>query len=293
MSRTLHRLVALLVAFAVTSVAEAEIRYLPLMVRSPAREEAQQFLRQICDKTIVPALNGFMGCSVCPSFTTMGTTSAPRNSEVWTVTALRHGHFTVRSAEQVLVGTTGCEPHANYFGGSALFQRVSGTWEFLFYEPGLITDECLTVQDRDKRDLLACLDHYSAQSTVGAWLYVPDLSSRNPVKQTKLVDLTDNFDTCGESLVGNTRAPVQSARFHLVYMDTATASLHVEVEYGWRRLTEIEFQQCLKGSQSLGTRDSLAPVTGIYRLLFHFDGKGFRLDTASETVKRIVETVHE
>ena len=75
-------------------------------------------------------------------------------------------------------------------------------------------------------------------------------------------------------------------------MDNSNATLHVAVQYGWRRFTDAEFRQCQKrGSDAIP--DSLLPMMRTYTLVFHFAGNSFQLDRASAAAKRIVEAVHE
>jgi hypothetical protein len=161
------------------------------------------------------------------------------------------------------------------------------------YEAGLIIDDCLTVRQQDQRDLLVCRAQFGAQGTVGTWLYVRDLLKAGAPGTDHLIDVTDNLESCGESVQrGRTGAPVQTGQFRNVYLDVATGELVVGVEYGWRRFTDVQVQKCLNNGSSTMSPSDL-PVTRTYRVAFHFDGSRFQLDPASTEAKRVVETVHE
>src|SRR5579863_7066357 len=57
------------------------------------------------------------GCRVCPKDTDFGGTS---NSS-WEIYAETPGHFTSPQDEDLLLDGTGCDSHANNFGGSFMF----------------------------------------------------------------------------------------------------------------------------------------------------------------------------
>lgn len=53
-----------------------------------------------------------------------------------------YGHFTAHR-EQALVKYEGCEPHANEYGGSVLFDLIDGDFKFVRYLPGYVFDHCI------------------------------------------------------------------------------------------------------------------------------------------------------
>src|SRR5438105_2283524 len=116
--RILINLTVLATCLAVARVADAQVQHLSLLHQqaiAPTIDEVRNFLQPFCATDAPDDYRpGFIGCMICPPFTSMGSFVPPESSStssVWTVVSIRYGHFTDALADQALVGTSGCEPH--------------------------------------------------------------------------------------------------------------------------------------------------------------------------------------
>jgi hypothetical protein len=66
------------------------------------------------------------------------------------------GHFVSPSSEDVLVSGSGCESHADDFGGSFLVTKHGLSWHKVRYVAGLIAFVCHKLTGSDGRDRLIC-----------------------------------------------------------------------------------------------------------------------------------------
>jgi hypothetical protein len=66
------------------------------------------------------------------------------------------GHFVSPSSEDALLSGSGCESHADDFGGSFLLTKQGLSWHKVRYVAGLIAFDCHKLTGSDGRDRLIC-----------------------------------------------------------------------------------------------------------------------------------------
>ncbi|WP_257165844.1 hypothetical protein [Bradyrhizobium sp. SRS-191] len=59
-----------------------------------------------------------------------------------------------------------CEPHANNFGGTVVFEQVGDTYQFLGFQPGIDVDECVIAAKDGAQDVLVCLTGFMGQGII-------------------------------------------------------------------------------------------------------------------------------
>src|SRR5580704_9247500 len=104
----------------------------------------ERLLVQIC-----PDQSSESGCDVCPK-----DTNSPGGK--WESKAVFFGHFVSPSSEDALVSGSGCESHADDFGGSFLLTKQGLSWHKVRYVAGLIAFDCHKLTGSDGRDRLIC-----------------------------------------------------------------------------------------------------------------------------------------
>ena len=73
-----------------------------------------------------------------------------------------HGRFTEPAPQALAVYQAECEPHANNFGGMALFRVEAGRFVLQRYYPGLVATACAVIPG-DERDIAYCASSYMGQ----------------------------------------------------------------------------------------------------------------------------------
>ncbi len=107
--------------------------------------------------------------AVCPGHVVAGKelecqASCPKESgfpgQDWTLQRVLRGHFRSPASEDAVLAISGCESHADNFGGTVLLTRDSGRWRMLWYKAGVPSAECHRVKLQSGRDILICLGGY-------------------------------------------------------------------------------------------------------------------------------------
>jgi hypothetical protein len=104
----------------------------------------KELLAQIC-----PGNSNESGCDVCPKDTNGG-------AGKWEIKAVFSAHFVSPSSEDRLISGSGCESHADDFGGSFLLTKQGPSWHKVRYVAGLIAFDCHKLTGSDGRDRLIC-----------------------------------------------------------------------------------------------------------------------------------------
>ena len=93
---------------------------------------------------------------------------------------------------------SGCEAHANDFGGSVIFEQKDGAAIFNGYQPGLQVNDCIIVARNDRQDRLICITGHIGQgrleSGVAEMVFARDFN--------KTIDMSLNYFVTGEDAVG-------------------------------------------------------------------------------------------
>lgn len=99
---------------------------------------------------------------------------------------------------------SGCEPHADAFGGSVLLRKAHGSWEFVEYLQGLGTSACKTYHLKTGRDLLLCEGGGCFMGNCRQSVFVCDLSKEQNARVRSVIDVADDSGACpGNALFGS------------------------------------------------------------------------------------------
>jgi len=134
------------------------------------------------------------GCRVCPK----GTDFQAVGHSDWGVYAETPGHFTSAQDDDLLLSGSGCDSHANDFGGSFMFSFKSGKPRLLKYDQGLITDRCRKFAFADGRDFLVCEGGWTGMGENDGLVLAITFDVAGKDSTTKLVTATDTTGMCGD-----------------------------------------------------------------------------------------------
>lgn len=84
------------------------------------------------------------------------------SSEMFSFEEFFYGSFTDSNAEEMLVITSGCEAHANNWGGSMLLRKTGTAWKKIFYRAGH-PGKCKKIHSMNNQSELLCHDEYMNQ----------------------------------------------------------------------------------------------------------------------------------
>jgi hypothetical protein len=158
----------------------------------------------ICGAPLAPVGDGGIGCTACPTFT-----PESGSDEGLVIRNLLRGQFSGSGRDELLLDTSGCEPHAAEFGGALILEPVGDGWRRVWYQSGLRLDDCIAFTGRT-RDRLVCNERFSGQGTrVGEvseiWVEPQGAQRR------RLLRWADNLDSDSHRLVSLTPESVQAA----------------------------------------------------------------------------------
>jgi hypothetical protein len=172
--------------------------------KSPTKTEVETAIGAICKTGDITrsATGDSTGCRVCPERTT---DSASASTGGWRLNAVTSGHFTSASSDELLIGATGCEPHAMNFGGSFLFAREDGNVRVMKYEQGLITDRCHKFSYADGRDYLICQEGWTGQGETFDNVVVISFNSAGETASANLIQTEDTTMTCRPAMTATVR----------------------------------------------------------------------------------------
>ena len=116
-----------------------------------------------------------------------------------------YGNFTRAGVQEAVASFSGCEPHADNFGGSILLEKTPTGWKVKSYESGFISDECLKYRLKSGRDLLLCQGGYGGQGEIDSSLFTFDYALPKQQHSKTLLSTRDTVSTClpGDKTVGS------------------------------------------------------------------------------------------
>ncbi|HLZ03778.1 MAG TPA: hypothetical protein VKR55_16720 [Bradyrhizobium sp.] len=133
--------------------------------------------------------------------------NAPRGGCDVTLTGDRFAGKFLTSRNPLLVANyeSGCEAHATDDGGSVVFEQVGGATIFRNFEPGVRTNECVTLAKDARQDVLVCLTGHMGQGLLetGVAQIVFAQSAGKDVRMSFDMILTaeDSIDAYGANVV--------------------------------------------------------------------------------------------
>ena len=170
--------------------------------QQPTLQQARELMSSVCRGG---AQTG--ACSVCPSFV-----EDNGLGDKMTLGGVTYGQFLNSKDTYALLDLSGCEPHANNFGGSVLLRwRGLTRWDLVKYFPGLRSSDCQTYPAAGGRELLLCRGDYAGMGVVDTSLFSLDFArfaagAAEPDAST-LFTLEDSREAClktasAQSLLG-------------------------------------------------------------------------------------------
>jgi len=193
----------------------------------------------------------------------------------WGLYAVTPGHFTSPQDDNLLLDGSGCDSHANNFGGSFMFTLKSGKPRLLHYDQGLVTSQCHKFAFSDGRDFLVCQGGWTGQ---GENIAIVSMSSFDPTGKdvtTILFTTTDTTFTCGDDPTTVVQeSDIKDLKFSSKESGEITGMTITAI------LGDVKCSQ-LKSEQKTG---KLSASVKTYQIEFVFDGKRFKVAPASRAV---------
>jgi hypothetical protein len=176
----------------------------------PTLEDARALLPALCESGVMAKTTQHgvdSGCRLCPSVVPGGgafNSTDPAEAS-FSLYGVIYGSFTREGSQQAVADFSGCEPHANNFGGSVLFEKSPRGWRVKSYQGGFISSECLKYPMTNGRDLLICRGGYSGQGENDSSLFVFDYLLPKEQRSQTLLTTSDTLATClgGDQTMGS------------------------------------------------------------------------------------------
>jgi len=136
------------------------------------------------------------GCRVCPEGTDFHQfTVFPSGWELQSATS---GHFTSANDDNLLLSGSGCDSHANNFGGSFVFTFKDGKAKLIRYDNGLLTDQCHKFDFADGRNFLVCRGGFTGQGENDEDVSTASFAASGEEAVDYLISTNDTTGTCDE-----------------------------------------------------------------------------------------------
>lgn len=231
--------------------------------QTPTPKQARELMSSVCQGG---AQKG--ECSVCPSFV-----GDDGFDDKMTLEGVTYGKFLNGKDTYALLDLSGCEPHANNFGGSVLLRwRGLTRWDFVKYFPGLRSSDCQKYPASGGQETLVCRGDYAGMGIVDTSLFSLDFTrfaagAAEPDAST-LFMLEDSREAClktasAQSLLG----------WELVRLNNRSG-LRVTLRSGSGPTGQTP-ETCSDTGPDIPTR--------AYTLEYIFDGKAFLPTPATRT----------
>ena len=244
--------------------------------RIPNAKEVAELLAVICAGSRIKTENS--SCSPCPEKVGDGNTDAMKLETVL------YGHFLNAKETNAIIDVSGCEPHANNYGGTLVLRWKGLTrWQFVRYEAGARSNDCLKYAARvgrdQGRDLRVCRQYYSQMGfTVETFGLFDD--TLEPPQQTysnrDLVTMTSNSGQCSDPKLNE---------FEVLGVERR--NLNRDGRLDLRLRVSERHAQLSKGAECNET-----PVWGAVKTLtleFLFDGATFKATPATKPIVKYLE----
>lgn len=171
-----------------------------------------------------------ISCSVCPGGSDFARPGGMTGIDPgWTMDGAIPGSFSMAEADEALVHATGCESHANNYGGDYLMRRIRGQWSTIRYASGgTANDKCQKVAWAEGRDALVCevTDTHAGVTSDAVQLLQFD-AVRPPAgdfANALFLAVTDESSNCGFQTGSHAKMrPVQLAKIEEVKVLPAAA----------------------------------------------------------------------
>lgn len=205
---------------------------------------------------------GHYECNACPSYTDFG----GDRKESFNLQKVFQGHFSTTAHEQALLVLSGCESHADGFGGTALLTREGAGWKKSAYFKAFKPLACLSFKGRDGLEHLACRENDAHFGTAEYW-----------IETASFKDNSLHHDHVFPVILIDNMAGLGFARKGYCYEQNITRFERLPSESGFVVAVTQTRGRAPAGQKECGeTEIPMEPKQTII-LKFHFDGNSFSL----------------
>lgn len=157
-------------------------------------------MQAVCEPGIAVSVgaSGRYQCDVCPSYTDFH-----GNSKLsFDLQKVFRGRFSTTAHEQALLVLSGCENHADGFGGTALLAREGEGWKKSAYFKAFKPSACLSFKGRDGLERLACREDDMHFGTAESWIETVSFRGNSLHQHPALPTIIDNMAGLGFPVKG-------------------------------------------------------------------------------------------
>jgi hypothetical protein len=197
--KNLFLMIALLIAFGSSLVDSSSAAPDNSRSRLPTTKEVAELLPVACAGAKINLES--RSCTPCPE-------QLFEDSRVFS--SVMYGRFLSAGETNAIMDMQGCEPHANNFGGTMILRwRGLTNWEFVRYEPGVRSGDCLKYGTKAGHDVRVCQSFWGGMGfTIEGFAVYDD--TRKSVPSDGLVTITSNSDQCTDPKLND---------FHILKVD--------------------------------------------------------------------------
>ena len=226
-------------------------------------------MQAVCESGAAVSIgaSGHYQCDVCPSYTDFH----GNRKESFNLQKVFRGQFSTTSYEQALLVLSGCESHADGFGGTALLTREREGWKRVGYFKAFRPSDCLAFKGSDSLEHLACRADDAHFGTAEYWIETVSFQGNSLHQNRALPLIIDNMAGLGFAMDG------------YCYEQNITAFEKLPSEEGFRVIVTQTRGRAPSGENSCGeTKIRIEPKQTI-TLKFNFNGDGFTMAKESQT----------
>jgi hypothetical protein len=214
---------------------------------------------------------GVNGCVGCPD----GTDFAGDGTDTWGLYGVTEGHFTSLQADNLILSGSGCDSHAQNWGGSFVFTVQSGQPKLMKYDKGLITSQCAKLSFATGQDFLVCRSGWSGQGEAYDNVMVSKFDATGKDSTQDLLRTDDQTGNCsGSDSTVIQQSGITSFNFSPQNSGVVTG-MTVTVTYGT--------PTCAQYAAAFKAKTVPANVK-TYQVQFTFDGKQFKVAPKSQAL---------
>jgi|GEM_PF-3259121 len=228
----------------------------------------RQAMQAVCESSVAVSIgrSGHYQCDVCPSYTDFhGNRKLSFNLQ-----KIFRGHFSTNAQEQALLVLSGCENHADGFGGTALLTHEGAGWKKSAYFKAFKPSNCLVFKGRDGLERLACRENDAHFGTAEYWVEAASFEDNALHRRFMLPIIIDNMAGLGFPVKG------------YCYEQKITRFERLPSGGGFVVVVTQTRGRAPSGEKACGeTKIPMEPKQPL-TLRFHFDGNGFTLAKGSQ-----------
>jgi hypothetical protein len=169
-------------------------------VAAGAQQIDRGAMQAVCESDAAVSIggSGHYQCDVCPSYTDFH----GNRKESFNLQKVFRGHFSTTGHEQALLVLSGCENHADGFGGTALLTREGAGWKKSGYFKAFKPSDCLAFKGSDGPEHLACREDDMHFGTGESWIETVSFEGNSLHQHPALPAIIDNLAGLGSSVKG-------------------------------------------------------------------------------------------